>query len=258
MIIAVDIGNTNIVIGGFDKGELCFFTRMYTQRELEADQYALDLHGILQLHGVTGRDIAGVIISSVVPQITPAVQRAMQLLAPQAKVLMFGPQLCPQTPIRIDNPAELGADLLAGAVGAAALYPLPAIVIDMGTATKITAVDADGAVLGVSIMPGLFISLEALTRNASLLNGIAPEAPACAIGKNTAASMQSGAVLGSAGMLDGMIDRFTEEMGGVRTVVATGGAAGLVVPSCRHKIIYNEKLILQALYYAYKRNDKGD
>ena len=251
MILTVDIGNTNIVIGGFCADTLRFSTRIYTQRELEADQYALTVNGILALHGVAGSDIEGIIISSVVPQVTPAVQHALRLLAPAVTPVMFGADKAPQMKICIDNPPELGTDILAGAVAVQSGYPLPAIIIDMGTATKLTALNAAGEVLGVSIMPGLFISLDALTQRASALNGIALTAPQHAIGTNTKESMKSGVILGAASMLDGMIDRFEAELGPVRTVVATGGAAGLVISSCRHTIEQNETLILQGLYKTY-------
>lgn len=155
--------------------------------------------------------------------------------------------------MNIDTPSELGADLLAGAIAAKALYPLPAIVIDMGTATKITAVDEQGTVQGVSIMPGVFISLDALVNGTSLLKGIATNAPVRAIGKNTVESMQSGVVFGAASMLDGMVERFEAELGPAKTLVATGGAAGIVVPHCRHSVQYVPTLILDGLYAVYCR-----
>ena len=193
MVLTIDIGNTNIVLGGYENGALGFCTRISTDKSLEADQYALELSGILNLYKV------------------------------------------------------------AGAIAAKALYPLPAIVIDMGTATKITAVDEQGTVQGVSIMPGVFISLDALVNGTSLLKGIATNAPVRAIGKNTVESMQSGVVFGAASMLDGMVERFEAELGPAKTLVATGGAAGIVVPHCRHSVQYVPTLILDGLYAVYCR-----
>ena len=238
MVLTIDIGNTNIVLGGYENGALGFCTRISTDKSLEADQYALELSGILNLYKVAGENIEGAIISSVVPQITDTVARALRMFA--------GVE-----PLKLTQ--ELGADLLAGAIAAKALYPLPAIVIDMGTATKITAVDEQGTVQGVSIMPGVFISLDALVNGTSLLKGIATNAPVRAIGKNTVESMQSGVVFGAASMLDGMVERFEAELGPAKTLVATGGAAGIVVPHCRHSVQYVPTLILDGLYAVYCR-----
>ena len=250
MILTVDIGNTNIVMGGYENGALAFSTRISTDKSLEADQYALELSGILRLYRVPAERIEGAILSSVVPQITDTVARALRLFA-GVEPLRLSQALPTGVTVRFDDPAELGAELLERAVYERINYPMPAIVIDMGTATKLTAVDADGAVQGVSIMPGLFISLNALISGASQLGGIAAEAPRRAIGKNTVESMQSGVVFGAAGMLDGMIERFEAELGPVKTVIATGGAAGCVVPHCRHAVAHVPTLILDGLYAMY-------
>lgn len=255
MILAVDIGNTNIVMGGFADGAMQFAVRLSTDRSLEADQYALELQGLLSLYGVDVHIVEGVVLSSVVPQVTDTVQRALQHLTGM-RALLLSQQLNTGVSVCIDRPAELGADLLAGAIGAKARYRLPAIVIDMGTATKITAVSAEAAVLGCSIMPGVFISLNALTGSASQLGGIAVQAPPRAVGTNTIHSMQSGVVFGAAAMLDGMIDRFLDEMDETAenvTLLATGGAAGCIVPHCRHRIVHAPRLILDGLYDVYCR-----
>ncbi len=181
MVLTIDIGNTNIVLGGYENGALGFCTRISTDKSLEADQYALELSGILNLYKVAGENIEGAIISSVVPQITDTVARALRMFA-GVEPLKLTQELPTGVGVNIDTPSELGADLLAGAIAAKALYPLPAIVIDMGTATKITAVDEQGTVQGVSIMPGVFISLDALVNGTSLLKGIATNAPVRAIG----------------------------------------------------------------------------
>ena len=255
MILTVDIGNTNIVLGGYENDALTFSTRISTDQSLEADQYALELSGILRLYKVSAERSEGAILSSVVPQITDTVARALRLFA-GVEPLRLTQSLPTGVTVQIDNPAELGADLLAGAIAAKAAYPLPAIVIEMGTATKRTAVDAGGAVQGVSIMPGLFISLNALVSGASQLGGIATEAPRRALGKNTVESMQSGVVFGAAGMLDGMIERFEAELGPVKTIVATGGAAGCVVPHCKRAVTHVPTLILDGLYEVYRKITK--
>ncbi len=252
MILAIDVGNTNIVLGGYEGGALRFCTRLATEKNWECAQYALEISGILRLYGTEAGDVSGAILSSVVPQITGTLAQALRLLA-RVEPLILSQALPTGITVNIYEPSELGADLLAGAVAAKEAYPLPAVVIDMGTATKLTAVDTGGVVQGVSIMPGLFISLNALVSGASQLFGVAANTPARAIGKNTVESMQSGVVFGAAGMIDGLIDRFAAELGEVKTLVATGGAAGLVVPSCRHTITLVPTLILDGLYAVYRR-----
>lgn len=256
MILAVDIGNTNITLGGYEQGKLGFSTRLATDLKLEPDQYALQLQGILSLYRVAPGAIEGIVLSSVVPQVTDTVAVALSRFA-AVEPLCLSQQLPTGVEVCIDSPAELGNDLLAGAV-AALRYPLPAVVLDLGTATKLTAVDETGRVQGVSILPGVFLSLEALVSGASQLGGLALGAPGRAIGKNTAESMRSGVILGTASLLDGMLDRFEAELGPVKTVLATGGAAGLIVPSCRRKIVLAPTLLLDGLYDVYCRaKEKG-
>ncbi|MFQ7003553.1 MAG: type III pantothenate kinase [Ruthenibacterium lactatiformans] len=250
MVLTIDIGNTNIVLGGYENGALGFCTRISTDKSLEADQYALELSGILNLYKVAGENIEGAIISSVVPQITDTVARALRMFA-GVEPLKLTQELPTGVGVNIDTPSELGADLLAGAIAAKALYPLPAIVIDMGTATR-SRPWTSRARQGVSIMPGVFISLDALVNGTSLLKGIA-NAPVRAIGKTPwKACGQSGVVFGAASMLDGMVERF-KPSSARKTLVATGGAAGIVVPHCRTGVQYVLTLILDGLYAVYCR-----
>ena len=253
MVLTVDIGNSNIVLGGYEDGELSFFTRFATERKLEADQFAVEIRGLLHLYAVDKSRITDVVISSVVPGITSLVAGALRRIVP-VRALMLTTGGNTGVEIDIDNPAELGADILSSAIAAKARYPMPCVISDMGTATTLTAMNARGAVCGVAIMPGVYISQDALKMRTSQLHGISLEAPPHAIGRNTADSMKSGAVYGNASMLDGMIDRFAEELGGVATVVATGGAARKIVACCRHEIIYEPDLLLDGLYHYYLRN----
>lgn len=251
MILAIDVGNSNIVLGGYNGGgKARFLARMATDRVLEADQYAVQLRGILELYHVSGEAIDGIVMASVVPALTPVLLKALRHFTPVTPHLFCLQDAC-GVQVTIDNPKELGLDILASAVAVRHTRPLPAVIIDMGTATKITALDAEGRLPGVAIAPGLYVSLEALVGRASSLGSIPLEAPAAAIGRNTPESMKSGVVLGAAAMLDGMLDRFTQEMGGLATVVATGGAAGVVVPHCRHQVELAETLLLDGLYRAY-------
>lgn len=246
MLLAFDVGNSNIVMGGYCGDTLRFLTRFSTDHNLEADQYAVQLRGILQLYGVSAENISTILIASVVPEVTPVLMRALKHFTAVAPHL-FTLADADGVKVVIDNPAELGNDILAAAVAVRHTRPLPAVIIDMGTATKITALDAQGQLLGVAISPGLFVSLEALVQKASALRGIPLDAPPKAIGRNTPDNMKSGIILGGAAMLDGMIDRFAEEMGEIASVVATGGAAQVVVEQCRHSVEFSDTLVLDGL-----------
>jgi type III pantothenate kinase len=243
---ARDVGTSTLVLGGYVADTLRVLSRISVDLNLEADQYAIQLRGILGLYGVSRETIDDIIMASVVPALTPVLLRALGHFTP-VKPHLFSLGDADSVRVVIDNPAELGCDILASAVAVRHTRPLPAVIIDMGTATKITALDADGQLLGVSIAPGLYVSLDALVQKASALRGIPLDAPAAAIGRNTPESMKSGVVLGSAAMLDGMIDRFAAEMGGLGSVVATGGAAEAVVSHCRHPVEFCDTLILDGL-----------
>ncbi len=253
MYLALDIGNTNIVMGVYENDALLFSTRISTDKSLEADQYALQINGILKLHNIESSKIMGAIVSSVVLQITHAIVSALKTLLNIEPLLLTGTHNSGIT-IKIDNPKELGIDLIAGVLGAKYTYSLPAIIVDLGTATKITAVNEKGEILGCSIMPGVFISLNALTGAASALNGIALNAPenGKAIGTNTQNSMKSGIVYGTACMINGMVERFNSEMGTNALVLATGGAASFIAPHCKNEIVYAPNLILDGLYSVLK------
>ena len=252
MLLAIDVGNSNIVMGGYEGGALLFLARVATDRNMEADQYAVQLRGVLDLYHVQNRPITEVVLSCVVAALKPHMIEALRHFT-SADVHIFSHADAGDVTVCIDSPTELGVDILATAIAVQKKYPLPAVIIDMGTATKITALNAEGQLLGVAIAPGLFVSQEALVGRASGLFGIALGAPTAAIGKNTQESMKSGVLLGSAAMLDGMIDRFAQEMGGLASVVATGGGAPLVVPHCRHAISVSETLLLDGLVHAAHR-----
>lgn len=251
MILAIDVGNSNIVIGGYQNDAIQFVSRIATDRHFEADQYAIQFKAILELYAISGEPIEGIAIASVVPDVTQVLTRACAHLSSE-KPMLLSLANAGDIVVDIENPAELGMDILASAIAVRHTRPLPAIIIDMGTATKLTALDQNGNLRGVAISPGLFVSLEALVSGASLLGDISVEPPQVAIGRNTPDSMKSGVVLGTAAMLDGMIDRFAAELGGLSTVVATGGAASIVIQNCRNPVEYSDTLLLDGLYYAYK------
>ena len=243
MLLVVDIGNTNITLGVFDNDERQMIARMATLVNKTADQYAVELIQILNIYDVSKEDIDGCIVSSVVPVVTNAIKKALSLIKVK-KTLFVGPGVKTGLDIKIDNPAQLGADLVVGAVAAIKLYKMPCIILDLGTATTLSVLDKNGAFLGGPICAGVGISLEALTSKTSQLPQISVETPKSVIGKNSVDSMKAGLVLGSACMIDGLIERVENEIGKVSTVVATGGLAPEVVKNCKKDIIINDNLLL--------------
>ena len=255
MLLVVDIGNTNITLGVFDGDENKMIARMATEKSKTADQYAVDLNNVLNIHEINREDLDGCIVSSVVPSLTNAFKRALKILKIE-KTLFVGPGVKTGLDIKIDNPAQLGADLVVGAVAAIKKYPMPCIILDLGTATTISVLDKNGSFLGGPICAGIGISLEALTSRTSQLPGISLETPKSVIGKNSIDSMKAGLVIGSACMIDGLIERIEEELGESATIVATGGLATEVVKNCKRDIIINDNLLLDGLKAIYEKNVK--
>ena len=253
MVLAVDIGNSNVVIGCFDKEQILFVDRFATNRNATALEHALLIKTALELGGYAGLSFEGSIISSVVPSVTNAMCAAVEKLT-RTVPLLVGPGLKTGLMLKLENPAQLGSDRVADAVAATSTYPPPVIVIDMGTATTISVVDKTGAFVGGMIMPGLRLSTEALSSRASQLPQISLKQPDRAIGRNTVDCMRSGVILGTASILDGAIDRIEEELGYPCTVVSTGGNARLVTPNCKHAIITDDNLLLKGLRILYYKN----
>lgn len=254
MLLAIDIGNTNITLGLFEEDLLKMTARLATDPRKTADEYAIDIKDVLSLHGEDMREIEDCIISSVVPAVGSAISSAVALLC-HTVPLMLGPGVKTGLNIKIDNPAQLGADLAAGAVGALNEYTMPCIVIDMGTATTISVLDRNGAFLGGTIGAGVRMTLKALAEGTAALPAIGISSPKSVIGRNTVDCMQSGIVLGTAAMLDGIIDRIEEELGETATVVATGGLSKEIISYCKNDIIYNENLLLDGLRLIYEKNN---
>ena len=253
MVLAIDVGNTNIVVGVYDGDSLCFISRLASDQNRTSDETAVQLKAVLSIHNIDIGSIDGAIISSVVPLITEPLSGAIKILTGR-KPLVVGPGMKTGINIGIDNPAQLGSDLLVDSVAASALYPKPLIVADMGTATTLTVVNDKNTIIGGAILPGVRTSLNALTAKAAQLQQISIEPPKKAIGSNTIDCMKSGAVLGNASMLDGMIDRFNEGLGMECFVVATGGLSEVISQHTKHKIVYNPNLLLEGLYILYKKN----
>lgn len=255
MILAVDIGNSNIVIGGLKEQEILFEARLRTDATKTSDEYCIDLKMILEVYHVDVAKVEGSIISSVVPQVLNSMKTALRKLTGM-DTLVVGPGLKTGLNIKIENPAQTGADLVVGCVAALREYQPPMIVIDMGTATTMIALDATGAFIGGCIAPGVKISMDALTGRTALLPGLQLDQPKKAIGRNTIDCMRSGIMMGSACMLDGMVQRMEEEMGSKATVVVTGGIAKFVIPMCRTPMNYEKDLLLKGLWILYQDNKK--
>ena len=253
MILAIDVGNTNIVIGTADRDKIYFIERISTNRKKSDLEYMIDIHNILEDHGISKQDIEGSVMSSVVPQINNYLTRAVERILGK-KPLLVGPGIKTGIEIATDNPAATGADRVADVVAACAEYPLPLVTIDMGTATTITVVDKDRRLIGGLILPGVKISMNALTTEASQLSGISLEAPKKLLGTNTKDAMKRGIINGTAVMLDGIIDRIEAEMGSPVTVVATGGMSNRIIPYTNHGIIHDDNLLLKGLYILYDMN----
>ena len=253
LLLVADIGNTQIKIGVFEGTRLRFVSRMATDLKLTDDQMVVWAGQFLALNGVPADQITGGIVSSVVPSLGVVMQRAAARLCP-AEPMLLGPGVRSGLNIKIDNPAQLGSDMVAAAVAVLAKYPMPAIIFGLGTATTISVLDAAGAFRGGALIAGVGLSLSALSAGTAQLPYIHIEPPKNAIGTNTIDCMKSGVVLGTAAALDGMAERMEEELGSPATLVATGGYAADIVSACRRTILLDEHLILEGLRLIYEKN----
>lgn len=256
MLLAIDIGNSNVVIGCLDKDDQVVRQfRMVTDLKKTEDEYAAGIKTILLYSGLDCSAFEGAIICSVVPPLTEIFRSAVEEII-GVRALVVGTGIKTGLNIMIENPASLGSDIVAASVAAMAEFPLPVIVFDMGTATTITVVDKGNRYIGGAIVPGVALSMNALSSGTSLLQKVPIEAPKKCINTTTTESMQSGAVFGTAALMDGMIDRFETELGCPVSLVATGGIAAKIVPHCRHKIVYDEHLLLRGLAIIYRKNKR--
>ena len=255
MILAIDTGNTHIVLGCIDnKGAISHIIRLETNLGKTEYEYASDIKQILELEGVDRYGFDGAIISSSVPPIIEILKRAVKVIT-GIDAMVVGIGIKTGLDIVLDDPSTIAADLVATAVAAKNEYPLPCVIIDMGTATTVTVVDAKGRYIGGAIMPGVRLSMRALASGTSLLPNIEIVPPSKTIASNTTDCMKSGIIYGSAGALDGILDHYIEELGGsAGSIVATGGLASTICPMCRHEITLDDNLLLKGLYVIYKKN----
>lgn len=253
MILAIDIGNTSIALGGFEGENLKFVVRLSTDITKTEDEYASKIMNILALYNVTKENVDGAIISSVVPPLNSIMKSALRLVY-DVDALMVCPGIKTGIGILCDSPSSVGADLICSCVAANTLYSAPALIIDIGTATKMIVTNKNGAFIGVSIIPGVMMGLKALSNGTAQLPQVGLEAPATVIGKNTVDCMKSGIVFGHASMIDGMIDRINAEVGEELPVIVTGGYASAVATHCNHEMIFDEYLVLKGLNFIYQKN----
>lgn len=255
MLLAIDIGNTNIVIGVIRDDEIIFKVRIATDHTRTSDQYGLEIKNMLEAFDVRREDISDCIISSVVPPVFNSVRTGViKMIGKQPMVV--GPGLKTGLDIQVDAPAQVGSDRIVIAVAALAEYKAPLILMDLGTATTVEVVEPPRTYIGGIIFPGVRISLDALTSRAAQLPGISLDKPKSVIGKNTVDCMRSGMMHGTAAMLDGIIERMEEEIGHKATVIATGGMAQFITPLCKREILLEKDLLLKGLNIIYKKNKK--
>ena len=243
MILAVDIGNTNIVVGCIKGEEICFVERMSTEATRTELEYAISFKNVLEMYGISIEQLDGGIISSVVPPVTNIVKRSVEKIL-NTEVMLIGPGVKTGLNILMDDPRQVGSDRIVNAVAVVHEYPVPAAIIDMGTATTICVVDEKKNYIGGAIIPGMRIAADTLTARTAQLPKISLEPPAKLIGKNTVDCMKS----------DGMLDRIEEEMGQKLHVIATGGLAKALIPYCRHEITLDDALLLKGLKIIYEKN----
>ena len=255
MTLAVDIGNTNIVIGGFVQNEFQFIERISTNRQATTLEFSVSIRTILQLHAVDASAIDGAILSSVVPSLTTVLSHAVQKTV-QVTPLIVSPGIKTGLSICVEHPEQVGSDRVVDAVAAAAAYPLPVLVIDMGTATTCSVIDPQHRFLGGIIMAGMQTSLDALVTRTSQLPKISFDPPKQMIGTNTIDCIKSGLLYGTASCLDGIITRTEEALGTPVTTVITGGLAHLVLPYCKQTLHYDPDLLLNGLILLYQANRK--
>ncbi|MBE6938610.1 MAG: type III pantothenate kinase [Ruminococcaceae bacterium] len=253
MLLAADIGNTNITLGGFEGDRLVFTARLATVSTKTEDEYAADIMGIFALRSIPREKITGAIVASVVPPLNPVIKKAFSLLF-GVNALLVGPGVKTGINIHCDTPSSVGADIICAAVAVKHFYGAPALVADFGTATKMLVIDRSGAFIGVSIIPGVAMGLDALSSGTAQLPRVSLEAPGSVVAKNTADCMRSGVIFGNAALTDGMISRIRDELGYELPVYATGGLAPLILPHCRTNIKSDPGLVLKGLNLIWQKN----
>lgn len=256
MVITANIGNTHLHLGAFsESGEMLFASALSTQKKGTAYDYAAGIKQAISTCGAQGQLVTGAILSSVVPSLTSVVKKGLELLF-HCRVLTLSPGLKTGLNIKVQVAGNLGSDFVAAAVAAVKDHPCPLVIVSLGTATTLTAVDGAGCLLGTAIMPGVQLSQEALREKAACLPEVDMQAPESVVGTNTVDAMRSGLIFGTASMLDGMVARFEEKLGARATCIITGSYAKEICPYCKGQYQVDEHLLLRGLWYIYQRNCK--
>ncbi|MCI8599853.1 MAG: type III pantothenate kinase [Lachnospiraceae bacterium] len=253
MVLAIDIGNTNVVIGCIEGEKISFVERIHTDVKKSELEYAISFKNVLELYGIDREKFTGGIISSVVPPATNTIRNAAKKVIGR-EILVVGPGVKTGLDIKIDNPAQLGPGLVVGAVAGIEEYSCPLVIVDMGTATAFTVVNEKRQVIGGMILPGARVALDSLISRTSQLPKISLDPPKKLIGSNTVDCMKSGVIYGNAACIDGMVDRIRRELQTEPTVVATGGLAKSIIPYCQEKIVIDDALLLKGLKLIYQKN----
>ena len=255
MLLAIDIGNTNLVIGCIENDKILFKARIATDRTRTSDQYGVEIKNMMEAYGVQVSDIDDCIIASVVPPVFNSVKTGVwKVIGKQPMVV--GPGLKTGLNIHVDVPSQVGSDRIVVAVAALAEYKAPLILMDLGTATTMDVIEPDNVYMGGVILPGVKVALDALTSRAAQLPAISLDKPKSVVGKNTVDCMRSGMMYGTAASIDGLVERIEAELGHPATLIATGGMAQFVTPLCKREIILEKDLLLKGLNIIYKKNKK--
>ena len=257
MILAIDVGNTNIIIGVIDAKKTYFVERITTTIGKPNLEYAVALKSILEIYHIAPDQLDGAIVSSVVPPLNRTILAAIRKIT-GLNAMLVGSGMKTGLNILMDNPKSVGSDMIVNAVGALAEHEPPIIIIEMGTATTMSVIDKNGRYVGGAILPGLRVSLDSMSASTAQLPRISLDTPRRVIGKNTIDCMRSGVIFGNAAMIDGMLDRIEEELGEKTSIIATGGISKIVLPLCSHTITYDGALLMKGLLHLYEKNRRTE